>query len=95
MVQRQEHKLHSPNNHNLNFNLKAPRVFLHKLQISTTIMVNYCSSQSSIIRPSHLQPVWPLLEGFAKHEHLGLVVDREHTSACNTTKDVGTSTLEK
>jgi hypothetical protein len=35
------------------------------------------------------------LEGLAEHEKLELIVDRQHTSAGNTTENVGTSTLEQ
>ena len=35
------------------------------------------------------------LELLAEHDELNLVVDGEHTSTGNTTKDVGTGTLEE
>lgn len=36
-----------------------------------------------------------LLEGLAEHEELGLVVDGQDTGTGNTTKDVGSGTLEE
>lgn len=45
--------------------------------------------------PSSLCKSSVLLKGLAEHEQLGLVVDREHTSTGNATKDVGTGTLEQ
>ena len=47
-----------------------------------------------------LEPVRPLLagstlEGFAEHKKLNLVVDGEHTSTSNATKDISTRALEK
>jgi len=35
------------------------------------------------------------LELLAEEDELHLVIDGEHTSTCNTTEDVGTSTLEE
>ena len=35
------------------------------------------------------------LESFTEHEQLSLIVDREHTGAGDTTKNVGTCALEE
>ena len=37
----------------------------------------------------------PLLEGLAEHEELNLIVDGQDTGTGDTTKDVGTCTLEE
>ena len=36
-----------------------------------------------------------LLEGLSEDEELSLIVDGQHTGTCNTTENVGTSTLEE
>jgi len=72
--------LNHPHLHFYRLALQAP-----SLSIATIVAVS--STRSCLSRST--------LEGLAEHEELSLIVDGEHTSASDTTENVGASTLEE